>query len=121
MSVSAALWVACFFARRARKTKMATTIEPRSADLAEHGLTPRRRVYLNPTTALLYTHALRREEAELAEGGPLVVDTGAHTGRSPKDRFVVREPGSEDRIDWSPINQPLGEEHFDSLREKIVE
>ena len=43
----------------------------------------------------------------LAEGGPLVVDTGKHTGRSPKDKFVVREPGSEDRIWWGDVNQPL--------------
>jgi phosphoenolpyruvate carboxykinase (ATP) len=98
---------------------MATTIEPRSADLAEHGIDARARVYRNPTTALLYMHALRRREAVLAEGGPLVVDTGAHTGRSPRDRFVVREPASEGRIAWGAVNQPLEEEHFDALKDKV--
>jgi phosphoenolpyruvate carboxykinase (ATP) len=69
---------------------------------------------------MLYTHALLRGEAVLAEGGPLVVDTGKHTGRSPKDKFVVREPGSEDRIWWGDVNQPLQEESFDRLRGKVT-
>ncbi len=99
---------------------MATTIEPRSADLSEHGLEVRGRVHHNPTTALLYMHALRRGDGVLAEGGPLVVDTGEHTGRSPSDRFVVREPGSESRIEWGAVNQPFEEDQFDELRDKIV-
>src|SRR5215210_9050184 len=105
-----------FCPQRAREDEMATTIEPRSASLSDHGLDARGRVHWNPTTALLYMHAIRRGDAELAEGGPLVVDTGHHTGRSPKDRYVVREPGSEDRIDWSAVNQPLDEDQFDDLR-----
>jgi phosphoenolpyruvate carboxykinase (ATP) len=88
--------------------------------LADHGLNPSGRVHWNPTTALLYTHALRRGEGRLAEGGPLVVDTGRFTGRSPKDKFVVREPGSERRIWWGTVNQPLDEDRFESLREKVV-
>jgi phosphoenolpyruvate carboxykinase (ATP) len=89
-------------------------------DLNEHGITPAGRVHYSPTTALLYTHALGRRDGRLAEGGPLVVDTGVHTGRSPNDKFLVREPASEDRIWWSKVNRDLDEEHFDGLREKIV-
>jgi phosphoenolpyruvate carboxykinase (ATP) len=88
--------------------------------LATHGLSPDGRVYWQPTTALLYAHALARGEGKLAEGGPLVVDTGRFTGRSPKDKFVVREPGSEERIWWGTVNQPLEEENFEGLRAKIV-
>jgi phosphoenolpyruvate carboxykinase (ATP) len=99
---------------------MATTIEPQGAELGSHGLEPRGDVHWNPTTALLYMHALLRGDAVLAEGGPLVVDTGEHTGRSPQDRFVVREPGSEDRIDWGEVNSPLDEDQFESLREKVI-
>ena len=89
--------------------------------LEGHGLDPEGHVYWNPTTSLLYTHALAREEARLAQGGPLVVDTGRHTGRSAKDKFFVREPASEDRIAWGDVNQPLSEERFEGLREKVVE
>jgi phosphoenolpyruvate carboxykinase (ATP) len=102
---------------------MATTTERQlhgPVGLAEHGLSPSGCVYWNPTTALLYTHALRRGEGELAEGGPLVVDTGRFTGRSPKDKFVVREPASESRIWWGTVNQPLAEDRFEGLREKVV-
>jgi phosphoenolpyruvate carboxykinase (ATP) len=85
-----------------------------------HGLNPDGRIYRQPTTALLYTHALAQGEGRLAEGGPLVVDTGRFTGRSPKDKFIVREPGSEDRIWWGKVNQPLSEDQFDGLRQKVV-
>ena len=77
-------------------------------------------VHWNPTTSLLYMHALARGDGQLAEGGPLVVDTGRHTGRSPKDKFIVREPGSEDRIWWSDVNASIGEDSFERLREKVV-
>src|SRR5918999_3796052 len=97
---------------------MAITLTP--TGLEGHGLSPGGRVYRNPTTALLYTHALARGEGRLVEGGPLAVDTGTHTGRSPKDKFVVREPGSEDRIWWGDVNAELSEEHFEGLREKVV-
>ena len=60
--------------------------------LEAHGLEPSGEIHWNPTTSLLYTHALERGEGRLVEGGPLAVDTGKHTGRSPKDKFVVREP-----------------------------
>src|SRR5579864_5660301 len=97
------------------------TIADRPEDsLAVHGLRVGGRVLRNPTTSQLYTAALDRGEAVLAEGGPLVVDTGRFTGRSPKDKFVVREPGSEDRIWWGTVNHPLAEDRFDALREKVV-
>ncbi|MBA3718367.1 MAG: phosphoenolpyruvate carboxykinase (ATP), partial [Actinobacteria bacterium] len=99
---------------------MATTFEPRSANLSEHGLDARGTVHWHPTTALLYMHAIFRGDAVLAEGGPLVVDTGEHTGRSPKDRFIVREPSSAERINWGTVNQPLDEDQFDGLRDKVV-
>ena len=88
--------------------------------LDTHGIAPTGNVVWNPTTAQLYTEALRRGDGALAHGGPLVVDTGAHTGRSPKDKFVVREPASEGRIWWGEVNQPLEEESFDRLRGKVV-
>src|SRR5215210_1569055 len=89
-------------------------------DLSDHGIEPGGAVHHNPTVALLCTHALKRNEGGLAEGGPLVVDTGVHTGRSPNDKFVVREPGSENRIWWGTVNQELSEERFEGLRDRVT-
>ena len=97
---------------------MATT-ESRTG-LAVHGIETGGTVHWNPTTSQLYTHALERRDGRLAEGGALAVDTGKHTGRSPKDKFVVREPGSEDRIWWGDVNSDISEEHFEGLREKVT-
>jgi phosphoenolpyruvate carboxykinase (ATP) len=98
-----------------------TLTAPRGrADLTEHGISATGRVYWNPTTSQLYLHALARGEARLAEGGPLVVDTGAHTGRSPKDKYLVREPGTEDRIWWSDVNASIDEPSWEGLRDKVV-
>jgi phosphoenolpyruvate carboxykinase (ATP) len=84
------------------------------------GLRPRGHVFWNPTVSMCYSHALLRGAARLAEHGPLVVDTGRHTGRAPKDRFTVREPGSEERIAWGEVNQPVSEESFDRLRRRLA-
>ena len=97
-----------------------TTRQTSGVDLSEHGLEPRGRVRWNPSTSMLYTHALERREGRLAEGGPLAVDTGRHTGRSPKDKFVVREPGSEERIWWGDVNAEISEDQYDGLREKVT-
>ena len=100
---------------------MATVTDPQTrVDLSEHGIRTAGRVFWNPTTSMLYTHALLRGDGRLAEGGPLVVDTGRHTGRSPRDKFVVREPGSEERIWWGDVNQELPEDAFERLRDKVT-
>jgi len=99
---------------------MTTTELPGQVDLSEHGIDSTGRIYRNPTTSLLYTHALARGEGRLAEGGPLVVDTGVHTGRSPMDKFVVDEPGSAGRIWWGEVNRRLSEQHFEGLRDKVA-
>ena len=93
---------------------------PNRRGLAEHGLDVSGRVFWHPTTSQLYTHALARGEAQLAEGGSLVVDTGVHTGRSPKDKLIVREPGCEDRIWWGDVNAEISESSFERLRDKLT-
>jgi phosphoenolpyruvate carboxykinase (ATP) len=77
-------------------------------------------VVWNPSTPVLYEHAIRRGEARIAEGGPLAVDTGKHTGRSPQDKFIVREPASEDRIWWDG-NKEFAEDSFERLRDKVTD
>ena len=95
------------------------TITDLPGTLSDHGIEPAGRVYRNPTTAQLYTHALARGEAVLGEHGQLVVDTGRFTGRSPKDKFIVREPSSEGLVWWGEHNKPFDPEHFDLLKIRL--
>ncbi len=97
---------------------MAATTHLRGLD--RHGIAAGASVHWNLHTPAYYMHALRREEGVLAHGGPLVVDTGKHTGRSAEDKFVVREPGSEDRIWWGTVNRPLEEARYEGLRAKVA-
>src|SRR5437879_5020735 len=75
----------------------------------------------NLRTALLYEEAIRNEEGNLADSGSLVVSTGQYTGRSPKDKFVVKEPSSEDKIWWGSVNQPLDEDKFNAMRDRMFD
>jgi phosphoenolpyruvate carboxykinase (ATP) len=79
-----------------------------------------RAVRANLSTAELYEDAIRAGEGIVAAAGPLVVRTGKHTGRSPRDKYVVREPGSEAKVWWGPVNQPIAEDRYDALRERLV-
>ena len=72
------------------------------------------KVNLNLNEARLYQEAVRRSEGEIAEGGPLVVKTGAHTGRSAKDKFIVRDAETEDQVWWDQ-NASITSEQFDAL------
>src|SRR5438067_12406265 len=65
--------------------------------------------------AALYEHAVRRDEAAIVSTGDLTAETGKHTGRSPKDKFFVKEPTSQDAIWWHPGNQPIPSDKFDGL------
>jgi phosphoenolpyruvate carboxykinase (ATP) len=77
-------------------------------------------LWWNLNTPALYEHALQRHEALLAHLGPLVVRTGQYTGRSPNDKYVVREPSSEDKVWWGPQNQPFDEEKYQALRLRLT-
>ena len=74
----------------------------------------------NLSTAELYEDAIRHGEGLIAADGPLVVRTGKHTGRSPKDKFIVGEPSSEAKIWWGDVNHPIYEIHYDRLRARLV-
>jgi len=74
----------------------------------------------NLSTAALYELALRDGEGELAADGPLVVRTGKHTGRSPKDKFIVVEPSSEANVWWGEVNHPISEGHYNRLRARLM-
>ena len=73
----------------------------------------------NLSAAELIEHAIRRGEGVLGRDGQFIVDTRPHTGRSPKDKFFVKEPGSEQHIDWGETNAPIDEAVFDALWNKV--
>ncbi len=76
--------------------------------------------YRNLSTAELYEHAIRDGEGIISAHGSLVVRTGEHTGRSPKDKFLVEEPSSIDQIWWGTVNRPISEENYDRLRARLL-
>src|SRR5580765_6699590 len=78
------------------------------------------RVRWNLSAAVLYEEAVRRQEGVIAAEGPLACRTGLHTGRSPNDKFVVREPSSEQQVWWGKVNQPMEAPHFDALHRDML-
>jgi len=72
------------------------------------------------SVAALIEHALRNSEGLLAANGAFVSRTGPHTGRSPKDKYVVDTPEVHDQIDWGPVNQPMPPEMFDRLHNRML-
>lgn len=88
--------------------------------LEAHGLINVNDVYWNLPTSALYEEVVRRREGLVAHLGPLVVRTGHHTGRSPNDKFIVREPSSEEHIWWGQVNRPFDSEHFDELHRRLI-
>ena len=87
--------------------------------LRSTGVRPGRAVYANLAANELVAAAVRRGEGRLSEDGALIVATGAHTGRSPQDKFVVDEPTSSSEIWWGPVNKRLAPERFASLRGRV--
>jgi phosphoenolpyruvate carboxykinase (ATP) len=86
-----------------------------------HGITPAREVHWNLSPPQLYEYSVSRGEGELAHMGGFKAVTVPHTGRSPDDRYVVRDSGTEEAVDWGKVNVPLDEETFEALRERVVE
>jgi phosphoenolpyruvate carboxykinase (ATP) len=92
-----------------------------SFDLSEHGLTVAV-VHRNSPPSALYEHAIRFEkDASIAENGALVAYSGAKTGRSPKDKRVVRNPASEKEVWWGSVNIPLDAAGFAINRQRALD
>jgi phosphoenolpyruvate carboxykinase (ATP) len=83
--------------------------------LAKQGLNPTGDVHWNLIAPELMHAAARRNEGEFAEMGPFVARTSPHTGRSPNDKLVVKEPSSENDVDWGKVNQPYAPEKYQVL------
>ncbi|MGQ0732959.1 MAG: phosphoenolpyruvate carboxykinase [Acidobacteriota bacterium] len=99
---------------------MATVPAGSPPSLEPHGVKASRSVHWNLTTPALYEQAIQRREGVLATHGPLVCRTGAHTGRSPNDKFTVREPSSSGQIAWGKVNIAIEPSHFEGLKRDLV-
>ena len=93
---------------------------------SEHGLEsagihPTGTVYWNLSPARLYEASLSRAEGRLAHMGGFTTVTSPHTGRSPRDKYTVRDESTETSVDWGDLNVPLSPDRYRALRAAIVE
>lgn len=88
--------------------------------LENQGILHANRIYWNLATSTLYEEIVSRYEGHIAHLGPLVVRTGQHTGRSPKDKYIVREPSSEANIWWGDVNHPMEPAKFAALKARMM-
>ena len=99
------------------ETTNTTAVQRESLTLVEHGLFPIR-IHANLTPPALLEHALRRGEGMLSDHGAFTAVTSPHTGRSPRDKFLIEEPGKADRIWWEK-NPRLDPVAFERLHEDV--
>jgi phosphoenolpyruvate carboxykinase (ATP) len=91
-----------------------------SYELDNYGIKDPARVYWNLNTPELYEEIARRNEGMYSNHGAIIVDTGEHTGRAAKDKAIVREPGSEDKVFWGDVNKDFPQEKFNALKERMM-
>jgi phosphoenolpyruvate carboxykinase (ATP) len=89
-------------------------------NLETYGIQNTGGIYRNLPTAALYEEIVRRREGLIAHLGPIVVRTGHHTGRSPKDKFIVKEISTQDKIWWGKENKPFDINKFDLLYNRLL-
>ncbi|GAC1305961.1 MAG: phosphoenolpyruvate carboxykinase (ATP) [Ktedonobacteraceae bacterium] len=87
--------------------------------LEEYGLVNLGDINWNLSPAVLVEHALARKEGMLAANGAFAATTGSHTGRSPKDKFIVSSVENATRIWWGEVNHPMSQENFDAVRSSL--
>ncbi len=78
------------------------------------------KVHWHHTTPMLYEHAIRNNEAILSHLGPLVVSTGKITGRSPNDKYIVKDELTANTVNWGKTNVPYDPHKFDMLYERAL-
>ncbi len=88
--------------------------------LGNHGFSNLEREYWNLSTPALYEQIVRFREGIVAHLGPIVVRTGQHTGRSPRDKFIVKESSTENDIWWGDVNRPIDAAHFAGLKQRLL-
>jgi phosphoenolpyruvate carboxykinase (ATP) len=98
---------------------MVTTAAVGEEKLAE--LLAQKNVYRNLGPGRLVEESLRRGETRLAANGAIVGDTGSRTGRSPKDKFTVKDAITANTVDWGKVNQPFDPDTFEALYGRVLD
>ncbi len=98
---------------------MKVTSHGSSKTLEELGLHNLGNVYWNATTPQLYEEVVHRHEGYIAHHGALVCRTGQHTGRSPNDKFIVKDSISADKVWWGEVNKSFDAERFHTLFHRL--
>jgi phosphoenolpyruvate carboxykinase (ATP) len=86
----------------------------------QHGLRNLGAVHWNLSVPHLYEHAIRRREGVIGAGGSFVANTGVHTGRSARDKYIVEEASSKADIAWGDVNRPVSEAVFERMHERML-
>ena len=89
-------------------------------ELDNYGIREAGKVHWNLTTPELYEEIFLRNEGVLSDHGALIVDTGEHTGRAAKDKAIVREPSSEDKVFWGQVNKDFSQDKFNALKDRMM-
>ena len=93
---------------------------PLAQPLSDQGIITKADIHPNLGSPELVEAAIRNAEGELSRYGSLVVKTGKHTGRSAKDKFIVRDAETEDSVWWGKVNVDMSPEHFAALKEDFL-
>ncbi len=88
--------------------------------LDNHGISNLRMSYWNLPTEALYEEIAFRGEGRITRQGPIVAFTGKHTARAASDKYIVREPSTEENIWWGQYNKPFSSEKFDGLYNRLL-
>ena len=99
--------------------KLAMTMMMDKKALDEYGLVNLGTINWNLPTSVLIEQALARKEGVLAANGAFAATTGSHTGRSPKDKYIVSHEKYAEKIWWGENNHPMSHEHFAAVRQSL--
>jgi len=94
--------------------------EEHMSSLEAYGIQPQQDVHWDLPVPMLYEHTLRRGQGVVAHKGSLAVNSAPYTGRSPKDKYVVRETATEDQVWWGEVNHPMEPEVFDTVYRRVA-
>ena len=100
---------------------VSTMLEAPLRALGELGLSNSQNIHYQLTPQLLVEQSLKRGDGVLNNSGALVIQTGKFTGRSPKDKFIVKDELTAYTVDWNDFNIPIDEANFFQLKEKMLQ